>query len=51
MQQPNFRVEANRLMGCIGMQEDDLRQEIITALEHAYHAGKEIKEVALCQEK
>lgn len=36
---PNLRAEANRLLGCIGMDENSLFEEILSALEMAYVAG------------
>lgn len=32
-------IEANRLLGCIGMDEASLYYEILSALEAAYNAG------------
>lgn len=44
---PNFRVEANRIMGCLKMDEEALRDEIKSSLEEAFDkgfkAGKESK--------
>lgn len=39
MSEPNFRVEANRLMGCRNMSEDGLREEIMFSLMDMYSKG------------
>ena len=39
LQIPNFRAEANHLMGCKGMEEESLREEIVAYLEKAWMDG------------
>lgn len=39
MELPNFRTDANHLIGCMGMDEETLREEMKVYLEKAYLRG------------
>ncbi len=42
MELPDFRIEANHLLGCINMDEESLREEMIIYLQKACLVGVKI---------
>lgn len=45
MKEPNFRAEANRLVGCKGMEPEAFRDEILFTLMEIYNQALTIEKV------